>query len=299
LTTGTSPEELRARVGDVELCYQTFGERGNPALLLVMGLSSQMVLWEDEFCERLADKGFWVIRFDNRDCGRSTILRDRPIPTRVQLLLRHPRGAAYALEEMADDAAGLLDVLKVDSAHVVGASMGGMIAQLVAIRHPERVRSLVSIMSTTGDRRVGRPSPRVVPLLLRRVPRNRDDYISDFAAVYRAIGSPGSYSEERSRLLGERCYERGIYPAGSARQLAAIVTAKDRTEQLNRLDVPTTVIHGDADPLVSPSGGRATAAAIPGARLVMIPGMGHDLPPQLWDQIIEEIEETTARQQTG
>jgi pimeloyl-ACP methyl ester carboxylesterase len=295
----TSPGEQCVQVGDVEICYQTFGQSHNPALLLVMGLSSQMILWEDEFCEQLADRGFWVIRFDNRDCGRSTVLRDMPVPTRMQLLIRHPRCAAYALEEMADDAAGLLDVLEVDSAHVVGASMGGMIAQLLAIRHPERVRSLVSIMSTTGNRRVGRPSPRLIPLLVRRVPRDRDGYVTYFAEDYRTIGSPRYYSEERTRALGERHYDRGIHPAGSARQLAAIVTAKDRTAQLKQLAIPTTVIHGDADPLVSPSGGRATAAAIPGARLVMIPGMGHDLPPQLWDQIIEEIEGAAARTLAG
>ena len=295
MSTNTSRGEQTVRVGDIDLCYETFGERSNPPLLLVMGLASQMVLWEDEFCERLASGGFWVIRFDNRDCGRSTILRDKAVPTRMQLLLRQPRGAAYALEEMADDAAGLLDALEVESAHVVGASMGGMIAQLIAIRHPDRVRSLVSIMSTTGDRRVGRPSPRIVPLLLRRVPRDREGYLRDFAAAYKAIGSPRYYNEARSRAIGERCYERGIHPAGSARQLAAIVTAKDRTEQLRRLDVPATVIHGEVDPLVNRSGGRATAAAIPGARLVMIPAMGHDLPPELWDQVIEEIEATAGR----
>jgi pimeloyl-ACP methyl ester carboxylesterase len=296
VTTETSPGEQTARVGDIKLCYETFGQRSDPALLLVMGLSSQMVLWEEEFCQRLADRGFWVIRFDNRDCGRSSVLRDRPVPTRMQLLLRHPGGAAYALDELADDAAGLLDALDIESTHVVGASMGGMIAQLLAIRHPERVRSLVSIMSTTGNLRVGRPSPRIASRLLRRVPRDREGYIRDFAATYRAIGSPRYYSEEHSRTLAARCYERGIHPAGSARQLAAIVTARDRTAQLKQLNVPTTVIHGDVDPLINPSGGRATAAAIPGAKLVMIPGMGHDLPPALWDRFLDEIEETTARQ---
>jgi pimeloyl-ACP methyl ester carboxylesterase len=292
VTDGVSSGEQRVQLGDVELCYETFGERGNSPLLLVMGLASQMVVWDDEFCEALAARGFWVIRFDNRDCGRSTILRDRPVPSRTQLLLRHTRGAAYALEDMADDAAGLLDALEIESAHVVGASMGGMIAQLLAIRHPDRVRSLVSIMSTTGNRRVGRPSPRVLPLLVRRVPRDREGYLRDFAALYKTIGSPRYYSEARSRALGERCYERGVHPAGSARQLAAIVTAKDRTEQLKRIDVPTTVIHGDADPLVNPSGGRATAAAIPGARLVVIPGMAHDLAPEVWGRVIDEIDRT-------
>jgi pimeloyl-ACP methyl ester carboxylesterase len=288
--------EQRAQVGDIELCYETFGDRSRPALLLVMGLNSQMVLWEDDFCERLADRGFWVTRFDNRDCGHSTVLRDAPIPTRMQLLLRQPRGATYALEDMASDAAGLLDELGIEHAHIVGASMGGMIAQLIAIRYRERVRSLVSIMSTTGNRRVGRPTPRVYPLLVRRVPRDREGYILDFIAAWKTIGSPRYHDPARLRALAERCYDRGTHPAGSARQLAAIVTAKDRTEELKQLSVPTTVIHGEIDPLVNPSGGRATAAAIPAARLVMIPDMGHDLPRELWNQFLDEIEATTARQ---
>jgi pimeloyl-ACP methyl ester carboxylesterase len=196
---------------------------------------------------------------------------------------------------MADDAAGLLDELGVERAHVVGASMGGMIAQCLAIRHPHRVRSLVSIMSTTGNRRVGRPSPRVVSLLLRRIPRDREAYIRDFVATWKMIGSPAYHDPPRLRAMAERCHERGIHPAGSARQLAAIVTTRDRTPKLQKLGIPTTVIHGDADPLVMPSGGRATAAAIPGARLVMMPGMGHDMPPPLWDQILDEIEATTGR----
>ena len=287
--------ERRARLGDIEVCYETFGDRSQPALLLIMGLNSQMVLWEDEFCENLADRGFWVIRFDNRDCGRSTVLRGAPIPKRWQLLVRHPRCAAYSLDDMAEDAAGLLDELGVEQAHVVGASMGGMIAQSLAIRHPDRVRSLVSIMSTTGNRRVGRPSPSVVSLLVRRVPRDREAYIRDFVATWKTIGSPAYHDPRRLRAMAERCYDRGVHPAGSARQLAAIVTTRDRTPALRNLKMPATVIHGDADPLVNPSGGRATAAAVPGARLVMIPGMGHDLPPQVWDQVIEEIEATTAR----
>lgn len=291
--------ERRARLGNIEVCYETFGERSQPALLLVMGLNSQMVLWEDEFCEKLADRGFWVVRYDNRDCGRSTILRDAPIPKRWQLLVRHPRCATYSLDDMADDAVGLLDELGVEQAHVVGASMGGMIAQCLAIGHPERVRSLVSIMSTTGNRRVGRPSPSVVSLLVRRVPRDREGYIRDFVATWKTIGSRAYHDPPRLREMAERSYERGIHPAGSARQLAAIVTAGDRTPALRKLGIPATVIHGDADPLINPSGGRATAAAIPGARLVMLPGMGHDMPPQFWEQILDEIETTAARAVPG
>ena len=294
MSTGLSGEQT-VQVGDIKLCYQTFGDRSQPALLLVMGLNSQMLLWEDEFCERLADRGFWVIRFDNRDCGRSTVLREAPIPKRWQLLARQPGCAVYSLDDMASDAAGLLDELGVEQAHVVGASMGGMIAQCLAIHHPDRVRSLVSIMSTTGNRRVGRPSPRVVSLLLRRIPRDREAYIRDFVATWKLIGSPAYHDPPRLREIAGRCHQRGIHPAGSARQLAAIVTTRDRTPALRNLKIPTTVIHGDVDPLVLPSGGRATAAAIPGARLVMMPGMGHDMPPQLWETFLDEIEATAAR----
>ncbi len=287
-TTGSS--EQFARVGDIRLCYETFGDGALPPVLLVMGLASQMVMWEDQFCETLAARGFWVIRFDNRDVGHSTIMRDSPVPTRLQLAVRDRRGASYSLADMAADAAGLLAQLGVGRAHVVGASMGGMIGQLMAINHAERVQSLVSIMSTTGNRRVGNPNPALLPLLLRRRPRDREAYLRDFMATFTAIGSrrypPG---EDRLRTLAERSWERGAHPAGAARQLAAIVTAADRTPLLARLSLPVTVIHGDADRLVSRSGGRATAAAIPSARLVMIPGMAHDLPPALWDQAIDEI----------
>jgi pimeloyl-ACP methyl ester carboxylesterase len=288
--TSISSGEQFARLGAIKLCYETFGDSALPPLLLVMGLSSQMVMWEDEFCEELASRGFWVIRFDNRDVGRSTVMRDAPVPSRRQLLLRDRRGAAYSLADMAADAAALLGHLEVGAAHVVGASMGGMIAQLIAINHAERVLSLVSIMSTTGNRRVGRPHPALLPVLLRRRPRDRDEYVRDFIATFKALGSYRHPPEDdRLRALAERCYERGVHPAGAARQLAAIITTEDRTPLLARVSVPTTVIHGDSDRLVSPSGGRATASAIPGARLVMIPGMGHDLPPVLWYPIIEEI----------
>ncbi len=291
--------EQRASIGKIELCYETFGDRRRlslfgqrkrPPLLLVMGLASQMVLWEDEFCEELASRNFWVIRFDNRDVGRSTILRQAPVPSRVQLALRDRRAASYSLSDMALDAAGLLDHLGVSAAHVVGASMGGMIAQRLAIEHPQRVLSLVSIMSSTGNRRVGRIHPLMVPRLLWRPRYDREGYVADFIDTFRAIGSRG-YPRDTGHLrtVAERCYERGVHPAGASRQLAAIVTAEDRTEGLRGVRVPSTVIHGDADRLVMPSGGKATAEAIPGARLVMVPGMGHDLPQALWEQIIEEI----------
>jgi pimeloyl-ACP methyl ester carboxylesterase len=286
----TASGEQTAAVGGLRLCYETFGLPDGEPLLLVMGLSSQMVLWDDEFCEQLADRGFRAIRFDNRDVGRSTILRDAPVPKPWQLLVRDRRAAAYALDEMAADAIGLLDHLNIDSAHVVGASMGGMIAQLMAIDHPARVRSLVSIMSTTGDRSVGRPHPRVAVRLLHRAPRDRAGYIEDHLETYRQIGSQAfDFEEDHKRERAARCFDRGIHPAGGARQLAAVLTAPDRTARLRHVRVPTTVIHGDADPLVHVSGGRATAAAIPDARLLVIPQMGHDLPRRLWPQIIDAI----------
>jgi pimeloyl-ACP methyl ester carboxylesterase len=255
-----------------------------------MGLASQMILWDDEFCELLAAQGFWVIRFDNRDIGRSTIMRGARIPKRWQLLARSANSSAYSLDEMGADAVGLLDHLEVGAAHIVGVSMGGMIAQLIAINQPDRVMSLVSIMSTTGNRRVGRPQPRLALRMLRKAPREREGYINDHIETYRAIGSQGfEFEEEHKRERAGRCFDRGNHPAGVARQLAAIMAASDRTPSLGQVRVPTTVIHGDADPLVNVSGGRATAQAIPGAKLVILPGMGHDLPRELWPQIIDAI----------
>jgi pimeloyl-ACP methyl ester carboxylesterase len=297
----TASGEQFARVGDLKLCYEIFGDDGAPPLLLVMGLASQMLLWDARFCEEIAGRGFRVIRFDNRDVGRSSILRDARVPSRWQLALRHPSSAAYTLESMADDADGLLDQLGIAAAHVVGASMGGMIAQLVAIRHPDRVLSLVSIMSSTGNRRVGRPDPRLALRMLRPAARTRtrtrEAYIEDHLETYHMIGSPPpvDFEYEYKRQRAGRLFDRGIHPAGAARQMAAIVTAKDRTTQLGQIRAPTAVIHGDQDPLVNVSGGRATAESIPGAELVVVPGMGHDLPRELWPQIIDAIARTTAR----
>jgi pimeloyl-ACP methyl ester carboxylesterase len=294
LQTGSG--ERFARVGDIELCYETFGDLDSPPVLLVMGLGGQMLLWDEHFCQTLADRGYFVVRFDNRDIGRSTILREARVPTRTQLFLRDRRGAAYALDDMAGDAARLIRELEIGPAHVVGVSMGGMIAQLLAIHHPRQVQSLVSIMSTTGNRAVGQAHPRLWPRMLRRPRRDREGYIRDFVEGYEAIGSTRYPPDpERMRRRGAQCFDRGVHRSGAARQLAAVVTAYDRTPLLSELSLPTTVIHGSADPLVQPSGGRATADAIPGARLVVLDGMGHDLPPQLWPQIVDAIEENAER----
>jgi pimeloyl-ACP methyl ester carboxylesterase len=292
----TSRGEQVARVGDLDLCYETFGPADAAPLLLIMGLGAQMVLWEDAFCEQLSGRGFRVIRFDNRDVGRSTILRDAGVPGRMQLLLRDKRAASYSLAEMAADAAGLLGALGVESAHVVGASMGGMITQQLAIDHPDRVRSLVSIMSTTGSRRVGQPHAVMIPRLLRRPSRDRESYLADFVATFTFIGSRTRPPDpERLRRLAGLCWDRGYHPAGTARQLAAISAAPDRTARLRSVRVPATVIHGLQDRLVRPSGGRATAAAIPGARLLELREMGHDMPPELWPQLIDAIAATATR----
>ncbi len=282
-------------MGELELCYETFGAADAPPLLLVMGLASQMILWDEEFCELLAAEGFWVIRFDNRDSGRSTIMRDAGVPGRWRLLTRDARSSAYSLDEMAADAVGLLDHLKVAAAHVVGVSMGGMIAQLIAVNHSDRLLSLVSMMSTTGNRRVGRPHPRLVLRMLRRARLDREGYVEDHVETYRAIGSKlFEFEEAHKRARAGRMFDRGIDPAGTTRQMAAIMTARDRTALLAGVRVPTTVIHGEADPLVDLSGGRATAAAIPGAKLIVLAGMGHDLPRELWPRIIAAIAQNAA-----
>jgi pimeloyl-ACP methyl ester carboxylesterase len=281
--------EERCTVGDVELCYEQFGRDEDPVALLVMGLGTQMLAWREEFCERLAARGLRVVRFDNRDNGRSTILRHIPPPTARQLITRELT-PGYTLEDMADDAVGLLDHLGAGPAHVVGASMGGMIAQTVAIRHPDRVASLTSIMSTTGARNVGQPALRLYPILLRRAPREREAYIEFVSRMARAIGSPGfPHDDAEVRAVAARAHDRGIHPAGTGRQLAAIIAASDRTPALRGLDVPALVVHGLADRLVRPSGGRATAAAIPGARLEEIRGMGHDLPRGVWPRVVDGI----------
>jgi pimeloyl-ACP methyl ester carboxylesterase len=291
-STISASGERFARVGEVELCYETYGREDAPALLLVMGLGSQMILWEEGFCAALAAQGRRVIRFDNRDVGRSTIIRCAPPPTLRQLLLRDRRAAAYSLDDMAEDAVGLLDALGIERADVVGASMGGMIAQLMAINHRERLRSLTSIMSSTGRPWVGLSDPRLLRLILRAPSRSRDRYVEDFTRTMLAIGSrtnPGDPSALRA--VAGRCFDRGYHPAGTARQLAAIQTAWDRTGALRRLRLPALVIHGREDRLIHPSGGRATARAIPGARLLMLDGMGHDLPRALWRAILAAIDE--------
>jgi pimeloyl-ACP methyl ester carboxylesterase len=275
--------------GGIRLCYDAFGNPADPPLLLVMGLGTQMVAWHEDFCGKLVDEGFYVIRFDNRDIGRSTHLDAAPTPTLRQLLMRRPP-AAYRLEDMAGDTVGLLDALGIDAAHIVGASMGGMIAQTLAATRPDRVLSLVSIMSTTGSRRVGRPAWRVMPIFLKQAPRDREAFIDHTELLFKTIGSSGIPRDDAElREVAGLMFDRGLDPAGTSRQLAAIIASGNRTPALRRITAPTVVIHGTADRLVRPSGGRATAKAIPGAKLVKVEGMGHDLPRGAWDQIVAAI----------
>jgi pimeloyl-ACP methyl ester carboxylesterase len=288
-------DEQMAPANGIELCFQEMGDPDGEPLLLVMGLATQMIAWDEEFCRMLAERGFRVVRFDNRDIGRSTKIREGGTPK--LLAMATGRGTApYFLRDMAADTFGLMDHLGIDSAHLVGASMGGMIVQSAAIERPERVRSLTSIMSTTGSRRVGHPSYRTFGLLLGKPPREREAAIERVVKTFKTIGSPGyPFEEERVREIAGRSFDRGHSEAGIARQLHAITASGDRTPRLRRLDLPALVIHGRNDVLVNPSGGRATAKAIPGARLKMVDGMGHDMPRALYPTFVEEIAANAAR----
>ena len=268
-----------ARANGVTIEYETMGDPTSPPVLLIMGLGAQLTRWDTEFCQALADAGFFVIRFDNRDVGLSTWLDELA-----------PDPPPYSLGDMADDAAGLLDSLGLPSAHVVGASMGGMIAQTFAIAHPQRTLTLVSIMSTTGDRGVGQPTPEALAALMTPRPATREEAIEVGLKVATVVGSPGyPMDEQRERNQIAASFDRAYHPDGFVRHLAAIRSQPDRTEALGAVRVPTLVIHGASDPLVTPSGGQATADAIPGARLKLVPGMGHNLPPQLFAELVADL----------
>jgi pimeloyl-ACP methyl ester carboxylesterase len=284
--------EQTTRVNGVRICYETLGDPADRPLLLVMGLGGPLIWWDDQLCRMLVDRGFFVVRYDNRDSGRSEAMTGRASLVGSLLGARQP----YSLADMADDAAGLLDHLGIAAAHVTGVSMGGMIAQTLAIRHPKRVRSLVSVMSTTGRRLVGWPDPRVLRLLMAPGVRDRADYVELALLSFRRIGSPGfPFDEPRMRVRSGDTWDRGLNRAGTLRQLAAIMSSPDRTAGLRGLRVPALVVHGRADPLVHVSGGRATARAVPGAELVLVPGMGHDLPREVWPLLVDGIDRTARR----
>jgi pimeloyl-ACP methyl ester carboxylesterase len=286
--------EQFTQVGPVTLCYETFGDPTDPAILLIMGLGTQMVAWREDFCRQLVDHGFHVIRFDNRDCGRSTLMKGRPITIR-ELVTRRVKNPPYALGDMADDAVGLLDHLGIERAHVVGASMGGMIAQHLAFSHPERVLSLVSIMSTTGGRFVGQAKLSVIPLFLSKPSDSKEEYVERAVKLFRAVGSKKLFDEDYVRESAALSWDRGVSTAGTGRQLAAITADGKRVRRLKGITAPTLVIHGNDDRLIAPSGGRATARAIDGARLLKVDDMGHDLPRPVWPKIIDAIVENTKR----
>jgi len=289
--TAAIGDEVLTDVGDgITLCHQSFGNPADPPMLMIMGLGMQMIAWHDEFCSELANRGFHAVRFDNRDMGRSTHHPSRPPGLRHLALRRAARGS-YSLDDMAADARRLVDALGLGPVHVVGASMGGMIAQLLAIHHADVVRSLTSIMSTTGGMLVGQPSPGIVRQLLRRPPTGREQIAAHAERLFRVIGSPEPHFDGRAiRQQALRSFDRGFNPAGSARHMGAVVTARSRARELAQVKAPTTVIHGKLDRLVPISGGRATARAIPGAKLVEIDGMGHDMPRAMWPQILDAIE---------
>jgi pimeloyl-ACP methyl ester carboxylesterase len=274
----------------LKIAYETFGDRADPPVLLIMGLGTQMLAWPDELCRTIADRGHFVIRYDNRDVGLSSHLDELPVPAVKDLLLRRRR-PPYKISDMAADAVGLLDALDLDSVHVVGASMGGFIAQTLAGLYPQRVRSLTLIMTSTGSRLVGHPKPQLFSKLLRRrVVRDRMEAGEAVVETFRIIGSKGfAFDEEYLRDLGGRSYERAYNPRGYLRQLAACVAQPNRTRHLRNITVPALVIHGLNDPLVNVSGGKALAKAIPGAEFVGFQGMGHDLPRALWPRFADEI----------
>ena len=288
------PPQL-ARANGIDLCYEIFGDADAQPMLLIMGLGAQMILWDDDFCRQLAARRFRVIRFDNRDIGQSSKMTGGKRLSALELLklrfLKIPVNAPYKLGDMAQDVIGLMDVLRIRSAHLVGASMGGMIAQEIAIVFPERVRSLTSIMSTTGNPKVPPPTREATAVLMAPPPVTRDEYIARFAQTWKILRA-GSFPQDEAldRERAERTYARGLNPAGVARQLRAILASGSRKQRLASVKAPTLVIHGTVDPLVRPEGGKDTAASIQGAKLLMVEGMGHALPIPMWPQIIDAID---------
>ena len=273
----------------IRIAYETFGDRNDPPVLLVTGLAVQMLVWPDALCEQLAARGYYVIRSDNRDVGLSTHL-DSPTELGLLAILRHK--APYTITDMATDIVGLIEALALGPVHLVGASMGGFISQTVALDRPDVVRSLTLIMTSTGSRKVGQPRPVVAWRMIRQRPSvDRDSAITAALETFRRIGSPGfPFEEALIRDIAGRSYDRSYNIAGRRRQLAAAVAQPNRTARLRSLAVPTLVIHGLDDPVVRPSGGRALAAAIPGARWIGYAGMGHNLPEPLWPQVVDELD---------
>ena len=279
----------------IQIEYETFGNPNSPPLLLIIGFGGQLFFWDDELCEQLAQRGHYVIRFDNRDVGLSTKLEEAGVPDIGALMRGEAIHPPYTIEDMADDAVGLLDALGIEKAHICGMSMGGMIAQAVAINHPRRVLSLISIYSTTGNPELPQPTPEALGILLTPPPEEREANIAHTMKLFRTIAGPGfPFDEEWHRKLASQAYDRAFYLPGVARQFVAIWTQKNRKPALASVSVPTLVIHGADDPLVPVEGGKDTAEAVPEAELKIIEGMGHDLPHSgAWPQIIDAIVDHT------
>jgi pimeloyl-ACP methyl ester carboxylesterase len=283
-----------AAVNDIKICFETFGRPTDPAVLLIMGFTAQMTAWEDSFCEQLAKRKRYVIRFDNRDCGLSTKFDGVTVPGAMKLMkaaagLGKAPEVPYTLSTMANDAAGLLDHLKIARAHIVGASMGGMIAQTMAIEHRERVITLTSIMSHTGEPAYSEASPEAMKALMEVPPREREAFIASSVRRAATFSSPRYFDPDRAAARATFSYDRSFYPQGAARQLAAIQASGPRADALRALKTPTLVIHGRADTLIRPKGGERTADVIPGANLLLLHDMGHDLPEPLWPIIIDAM----------
>ena len=295
---GSASGERFARVGEIDLCYEELGDPDGEPMLLVMGLGTQLIHWHPRFCAMLGERGFRVIRFDNRDAGRSSKVKGPP-PATVPMLFGLRRGLAYTLDDLADDATGLLDALEIDDAHVAGISMGGMIAQVAAYRHPERIRSLALISTGSGKRVASVPRMRAVGTLLAKPPRSRDEFVELATKTFQVIGSPGypmdAQREAEFRATLAASWDRGHHPAGVARQLHAITSSGDRSRKLRGVRAPTVVIHGTNDPLIRPAAGKSVARAIPGAELRLIEGLGHDMPPQLFGELVDTIAANAAR----
>ena len=284
------------KANGIQIEYDTFGNPTSPPLLLIMGLGGQLIHWDENFCRQMAAKGLYIIRYDNRDTGLSTRFEAAGLSDMSELLNARLQGqsiqAPYTLDDMAADAAGLLDALKIKKAHICGSSMGGMIAQTLAIRHPQRLLSLISIYSTTGNPDLPQPQPAAIEALMTPQPAERRAYIEFNVKTMQAIGGSGfPFDEPFIRNISARAYDRAFYPPGVGRQMMAVMAQEDRTSALASVTVPTLVIHGTADPLVPAAHGKNTTDAIPGAQLLLVEGMGHDLPhiKGPWPQVIDAI----------
>lgn len=292
--------EAIVHANDIDIAYDTFGDRSDPPMVLIMGLSSQMVIWDDEFCRRLAGRGYWVVRFDNRDVGRSSKLDFLGMPDFKALLSGSPLSAIYTLGDMARDTLGLMDALGIDSAHIAGVSMGGMIAQVLAISHAHRVRTLTVIMSTTGNPLLPHPRPEAMKVLYRPFPTEEKAYIEYFIEMWQVLsGDKLPFERERVERLAHLTFERGVYPTGSGRQIAAVISSGSRKEMLASVTAPTLVIHGSEDPLLQVECGIDVAESIPGAELKIIQGMGHALSESVWDEIIDAMDRHALASMSG